>query len=218
MAGNLPVPQGLEQKIVWANNGIPFALTILHFRHSVGQLHTQARADTLATLTRAAFTSSGLTIQLGSLISLFRVESRHMDANSDPWFIGTGAALAATGTGDLLPLATSLVVTSNTGLRGRSYSGRSYIVGFTEGANSPTGAASQAAADAAALFINTIRADAQSQLTLTMSVLSRWTTPPGSPPSTPPVERTPPILSDVISASCRDLRWDVQRRRAIPGI
>ena len=45
MAGNLPVPQGVEAKLVFTKLGVPFALNILHFEHTVGQLHSQARAD-----------------------------------------------------------------------------------------------------------------------------------------------------------------------------
>lgn len=218
MAGNLPVPQGLEAKLVWSRAGIPYALTILHFRHAVGQLHDQTRANTLDTLCKTALTSSGHGANLHTSVALARVESRHMDSNSDPWFIGAGAPVAGTATGDLLPLANAFVVTSKTGLRGRSFNGRTYLMGFAEGVNDSAGQITAAAAAAAVNFVGFIVQDAATQLSLTRSILSRWTTPPTAPPNTPPTERNPPILTPVTLTTNLDLRWDVQRRRAVPGI
>lgn len=218
MAGNLPVPQGLEAKLVWTRAGIPFALNILHFRHGIGQLHDQTRANTLDTLCKTALTSSGHGGILHTSVALARVESRHMDSNSDPWFVGAGAAVAGTGVGEPLPLANSFVVTLKTGLRGRSFNGRVYLVGYTEGVNDANAQITAAAALSSVNFVGFILQDALTQLGLTGSILSRWTTPPGSPPNTPPTERNPPVLTPVTLTTNLDLRWDVQRRRNVPGI
>lgn len=218
MAGNLPVPQGVEVKLVWTYNGQDSAINVLHFSHSVGQTHTQARADSISSIYKAAFSSSALNAHIFSGVALARVESRHMDSNTDPWYIGAGAAVAGTGAEHPLPAATSFVITLRTGLRGRSYNGRIYIWGFTELANDAAGGITTAASAAAVSFIGTALGNMNTQLQLTQGVLSRWTTPPGSPPNTPPTERQPPIITPVVSTPARDARWDVQRRRATPGV
>lgn len=218
MAGNLPVPQGVEVKLVWARSGVPFAVNILHFRHAVGQLHDQTRANTISAIYGTAMTSSGLGGLLHTTVSLARTESRHMDSNTDPWFIGSQAAVPGSAAGDLMPLYTAFVVTQKTGLRGRSFNGRVYISGWAEGVNDATGQISQAGATAADAFVGNAHNEMQTQLGLVSSILSRWTTPPGSPPNTAPTERNPPILTPVTTILNLDLRWDVQRRRIVPGI
>lgn len=218
MAGNLPVPQGMEVKLVWGKAGIPFALNILHFTHGVGQIHNQTRADSIDSIYKTALTSSGHGGALATSVSLIRVESRHMDSLSDPWFIGTNASVAGTGTGDALPPATSIVVTTKTGLRGRSYNGRVYLTGFVEAVNDAAGQILQANATNAVNFLSTAGSNMNTTLQLIAGVLSRWTTPPTAPPGTPPTERNPPVITGITSYTMLDLRWDVQRRRAIPGI
>lgn len=218
MAGNLPVPQGMEMKITYSLNGVMSALNILHFNHQLGETLNQGDADAMAATIRSAFTASLIPAQLHTSVALAKVEVRHMDQPSDPWFLGSGAAVAGTSVSDPLPAATALVVTLHTGLRGRSYKGRVYLWGWAENANSTTGTAATAATDAASAFISAIRTNMLSTHQYTLGVLSRWTTPPGSAPSAPPVERTPPIITPVIAVGAADARWDVQRRRAIPGI
>lgn len=217
MAGNLPVPQGLEVRLVWNLGGNPYAVNILHFTHAVGTLHSQARADSIATVVRNSFTNN-FAVQVHPSVTLARIESRHMDANSDPWFIGAGAATPGTGTGKPLPAATSFAITLKTGLRGRSYNGRVFLWGYVEGANDAAGGMTSAAGAASVAFVDGIRQNMNTTLTAPMGVLSRWTTPPTAPPGTPPTERTPPIITAVTLVTNLDLRWDVQRRRAVPGI
>lgn len=219
MAGNKPVPQGLEVKLVWAWNGNPSAINIFHASHELGAVHTQARADAIATGIRTAFTTPaayGSFVHTG--VTLARVESRHMDAATDPWFIGAGAAVAGTSAANPLPAATAFVVSLRTGLRGRSYNGRVYLWGWTEDANDAAGGISAAAAEAGRAFVGAIGGNLISAAQSTFSVLSRFTTPAGSPPGTPATERTPPQLTAITAAVTADLRWDVQRRRAVPGI
>lgn len=218
MAGNLPVPQGAEVKLVWAFNGTPYALNILHFTHDIGAAMTQAKADAIAALVRAAFPASQLAAHVHTGVTLLRVESRHMDSNTDPWFVGSGGPTPGTGAGNPLPAATAFVVTLKTGLRGRSYNGRVYTWGWTEDANDVAGGITAAGSTAATTFVLSIQGNMSSAQQLTMGVLSRWTTPPTAPPNTPPTERTPPLITPVTAVVALDSRWDVQRRRAIPGI
>lgn len=219
MAGNLPVPQGAEVKLVWQHNGVDAALNILHFGHDVGAVMNQAKADAIATLVRAQFsTAGGLASQVNTAVSLARIESRHMDALSDPWFVGAGAAVPGTSTANPLPAATSFVVTLRTGLRGRSYNGRVYIWGLTEDVNDAAGGITALGAETCRAFIALIMTNMASTQQWDLGVLSRWTTPPTAPPGTPPTERQPPLLTPVTAVVFKDQRWDVQRRRAVPGI
>jgi hypothetical protein len=218
MAGNLPVPLGAEVKLVWAWQGVPYALNILHFAHDIGAIHNQAKADAIATFMASTLGTSGLASLLATGVSLLRTESRHMDSNSDPWFIGAAAAVPGTSAGNPLPAATAFVVTLKTGLRGRSFNGRVYLWGYTEDANDAAGGITSAARDISVGFLNGIFGGMAAQQQWDMAVLSRWTTPPTAPPNTPPTERTPPLLTPVSQAVALDQRWDVQRRRAIAGI
>lgn len=219
MAGNLPVPQGLETKIVWAFNGNPYALNVFHWRNTSNAAITQTVANTIDSAAKTAFTTGGLAAQFVTGVTLVAVHTRSMIANSDPWFIGSGAAVAGTAVGKPLPAAVSLVVTVKTGLRGRSFNGRQYLTGWAELANDAAGGATAAASAAALGFFNAwFGAMAGGTPPFTPCVLSRWTTPAGSPPGTPPTERNPPILTSQTANVMQDLRWDTQRRRAIPGI
>lgn len=215
MAGNLPVPNGVEMKLTWALAGTPQAINILHFSNPSAATMTQAIADARAASVRTAFTSSALNAQIHTSVTLAKIELRSMTANSDAWFTGAGATVAGTATGKILPAATALVVSLKTGLRGRSYNGRIYLWGFAEVANDTAGGVATAAAVAASTFASTIRTSfAGASPAFVSSVLSRFTTPPGA---TAPIERTPPILTPVATEPA-DQRWDVQRRRAVPGI
>jgi len=177
---------------------------------------TQSRADSISTVVKGAFTTSLLPAQLHTSAALNRVEVRSMTANSDPWFVGAGAPVPGTATGKPLPSATALVVTLKTGLRGRSYNGRYYQWGYTEDANDAAGGATAAAAANTVAFVSAINTAMQgAPRAWNICVLSRWTRPLIGPPS---VERQPPIVTPVTSIHTKDLRWDVQRRRAVPGI
>lgn len=215
MAGNLPVPNGVELRIVWTFQGAPHALNILHFHNPSGATITQAVANQVDTAVKAAFTSSGHAANIVAAFALARAEVRSMTSNTDPWFPGSAAAVVGTSVADPLPAAVSLVITNLTGLRGRSFMGRTYLTGFGEGVNDPSGGCTLAAANAAALFVLTIRTSlAGATPSLVQSVLSRWTTPPSGTLQ----ERNPPILTPVTSNALKDQRWDTQRRRAVPGI
>jgi hypothetical protein len=217
MAGNFPVPNGVEVKIVWGLAGIPTALNILHFSHAAAASMTQAVADAISALIKTSFTNN-LAAFIHPTVSLLRVETRNMDNQSDPWFVTSSAAPPGTGTGNPLPAATAFCVSLKTGLRGRSYNGRVYLWGFASVANDTNGGITTAASTGAVAFIQGIDTNMSTTQSRPMAIVSRWTTPPGSPPNTPPTERPVPLLTDVTSIVALDSRWDVQRRRAVPGV
>jgi len=215
MAGNFPAARGVEVKITWSFNGTPQAINILHFDNPSLAVMTQTIANNVGTAIRTAFTSSALVGQIHTGVTLSKVELRGMSAASNPWFTSTGAAVPGTAVGKPLPAATALVVSLKTGLRGRSYNGRTYIWGWAEGANDTGGGASLAAAAAASKFLDDMKvAIGGGTPALNLAVLSRFTTPPGG---TAPVERPEPVVTPVASTPA-DQRWDVQRRRAVPGV
>lgn len=215
MAGNLPVPNGAELKIVWGLNGVPAALNILHYAHPTAASMSQALADAASTHVKNAFSVTALNAQIFAGVSLMRVEIRHMDANSDPWFIGAGTAVPGTAAGNPLPAATSFVVSVTTGMRGRSFNGRIYLWGWTEDANDTLGGITAAGSTAALGFCQQLGSLGASLPGYSLGVLSRFTTPPLS---TVAIERNPPLLTAANGFVVKDSRWDVQRRRAVPGI
>ena len=215
MAGNLPLLNGVEMKLRWDLSGTPFALNILHFNNASAAVVNQTLANAVSSSVKTAYTGSGLAVQQPTTIALATVSIRSMTANSDPWFEGAGAPVAGSSTANPLPAANCLVVTLRTALRGRSFMGRTYIAGFSEDANDAAGGATPAAAAASSTFLSTILTSLQGATpSLVMGVVSRYTRIPGSAVST---ERNPPIITPVV-ATPTDQRWDVQRRRARPGI
>lgn len=216
MAGNLPVPNAVQLKIVWNLNGVPSALNILNWANPQNNIVNQAAADAVDTGVKAGFTASGLAAQLYSGVSLARIELRNLASNSNPWFVGAGAAVPGTSASNPLPAATSFVISIPTGLRGRSFNGRYYQWGFTEDANDVNGGCTVAASTATRDFLNQVGGVMGAvPRAWTIGVLSRFTTAPGS---TTPIERNPPLLTVASGIVVKDQRWDVQRRRAIPGI
>jgi hypothetical protein len=202
--------------VLWTLNGDPFALNILHFRNTGNAAITQANADAIDGQVKAAFGSSALTGQYYSGVALASVSTRNLAASTNPWFIGSGAPVSGTGVGKPLPAATSFVVTLRTGQRGRSFNGRVYLAGWAEVANDTTGGATPTARTAALAFMDAIRvALVTGTPTLELAILSRVTTPPGT--ETPTIRPTP-LTTAVTGIVASDLRWDTQRRRAVPGV
>lgn len=216
MAGNLPVPQGVEVKLLWHLNGVPAAINVVHFANPQNTPVNQANTNAWDTAIKAAFTNSGQAPNTFTGVTLHHIEARSMASNSDPWFVSDGAPTPGTGAGNPLPAATSYVVSLRTGLRGRSFNGRFYVWGFTEDANDAAGGITTVASTGARNFVASIGTVLSgAPYLMVWSLLSRWTTPPGTGIA---IERNPPVLTPITSAVARDLRWDVQRRRAIPGI
>jgi hypothetical protein len=217
VAGNLPVPNGLECKLVWTLSGVPTALNIWHFRTPTPLTLTQAQATAIDTQIKSQLSTSGLLASLWTSVALARVESRTMTAPSDPWFVGGNAPVPGTGAGNPLPAATGFVVSLSTGLRGRSFSGRHYQWGYTEDANDAAGGITSAASAATVTFVSGAQIVGVPNAVpgAIPVILSRFTTAPGT---STPIERNPPIMTQIVNHIARDLRWDVQRRRAIPGV
>jgi hypothetical protein len=217
--GNLPASGIVQMRLTWTLSGAPHALNILHFQNTGTPPYSQPRATAASAAIKALAGTSLLMAQLHPTIALHAVDFRDMTALSNPWLLGGGTPVAGTGTGNPLPAATSFCISIATGLRGRSYNGRIFFTGYTVAAMDPAGGITGTAANGTAGFADTMRINlATATHQLLMGVLSRWTTPPDAPPNTPPTERPDPLFVPATIATYRDLRWDVQRRRAVPGI
>ena len=180
MPGNIPLSGAVQAKLVWSTPAGPQSLNILHFQKVGVQVVNQAFADAVDAAIKGAYTSSALTQAIKSTVSLTRVEIRDLGSNSNPWFLGAGAAVAGVAVDDALPPQIALCVSLNTALRGRSYHGRTYLWGFTETSNDAAGAIAAPTASAATVFMETIRTTLSGGTTqLTLGVLSRFTTPAG---------------------------------------
>lgn len=149
-------------------------------------------------------------------VSLQQVDGRDNTTDSSPGVVYT-TGLPAAGTLDppTAALGLTMAITSHTGLSGRSYRGRSYLVGLGE-ANWESFELNTFKADAAgviqtafnALPAHITAADAHSQLV----VCSRFS---GVDPTTHrPIPRVSGVTTPIINYSFHDLLTDFQRRRA----
>jgi hypothetical protein len=216
MAGNIPLTGAVQLKLVWSTASGPQSLNILHCQKLGVQVINTAFATAVDTAVKGAFTSSSLNLAISTTVSLTRVEVRDLGSLENPWFLGGGAAVPGAAADNMLPPQVAMCVSLNTAKRGRSFHGRTYLWGFTVTSNDATGAIAGPSAAAGTTFMETIRTTLAGGTTqLTLGVLSRFWTPPGTDTT---VERSLPVLTPVVSCATRDTRWDTQRRRADPGI
>lgn len=146
------IPSTLRIRLIWQLNSQDWAQNVLHASIGAGPAVDQAMADTIASHAGGAHTSSGLAVLQPTSVTLDRVIIRDLrQANRAP--IPSAIGSAGTATGNLLPLGVGLVCTLRTALAGKSFTGRSYIPGFSEDANEALGVASPAAQAAAQAFI-----------------------------------------------------------------
>lgn len=202
----LIVPNAAQMRLIWANGGQLYALNVLGVVANAVAI-TQALTNTVGAAVKAAFTSSSLNGGVGTAITLANVGLRDIRTANQAEFLDSGGAVAGTSAGDLLPPQTALVVTLRTAQAGRSFRGRVYLPGFTEGVNTPGGASSWVTAPVT--FITAIKS-ALVTSGMDLGVLSR-----PAPDALPPRSG---FVTTVTSIVVRDAVWDTQRRRAVPGI
>lgn len=190
-----------QVRIVWSKAGEPFAVNVLHgVKDFPLEAVDQADVDNLAAAlaTRVGATSYS---QISNQIKISQVGIRDLDTPNNPEFIkGVAANVGGSGTAELLPLNVAACVTLRTNRAGASYRGRTYLTGWTEGA-SASGVMNQITADQAVLMVTAFK-NAMKDAGFTMSIASRK------------LGTSEPVTSIV----SRDLTWDTQRRRIVPGI
>lgn len=205
----LVVPNTVQVRLIWSSGGTEFAVNVLHFRNSLGVAVDQALCNGIATDVASAFdTALGTGTEINATTGITRVTIRDLNTANQPEFTATVAGALGTGTAELLPKTSSVVVTLRTALAGRSFRGRVYVPGWTEAANAAGGvitAPAQASADG---IVRNTRANLAVRGLLLGVVSTRANKAP----------RPVNIITDVTVLAVRDNQWDSQRRRNIPGI
>lgn len=203
----LIVAGAAQGRLIWSLNGQLYALNVIGVVNSGGVAITQALTNTIGTAIKSVFTSSAFDTNVHSTVSLANFGLRDIRTANQPEYVDTGAAVAGTGVGDLLPLQVALCITLRTALSGASYRGRMYLCGFNEANNTAAGVLNGTTASLA--FVAGIKSSLQASA-LDLGVLSR-----PAPLATP---ARAGHITTVTAIVARDAVWDTQRRRAVPGI
>lgn len=211
----LVIPQGVLVRLIWNKGGEASAVNVLGALNPGAVAINQSLANTVGAAIKARFTSSGYVGVISNQYALAQVTLRNINVANQAEFPDAGAAVVGTDTSHPLPPQTALVVTLRTAMAGPSYRGRVYMCGWGEGANDTTGLAVAGSAAGATAFVAGVQTDLAAA-GLTLAVLSR-------PRDADPLH-IPPILAKagwgtaVTSIILRNLVWDTQRRRSVPGI
>lgn len=207
MPTSLVVANAAQLRLIWALGGQLYALNVMGVVNTGAVNITQALTNTIGAAIKTSFTSSSHATNIHTTVTLANVGLRDIRTAGQTEFLDSGAAVAGTATGDLLPPQVALCITLRTARAGASFRGRVYLPGWAESLNAAGGTAVGTAV--AVTFISNIKTNLTSS-GLDLGVLSR-----------PDPDRVPPSLgfiTPVTSVVCRDAVWDTQRRRAVPGI
>jgi len=193
----LVVPNTIQARILWNHNATPWAINVLHLIAGPGMTVGQDEADDWYDIVAAAFSSSGLRARISDSWQLAGAGLRDVRAANLSEYTKM-ASLAGTDTSaGMLPPQLALVVTLRTLKAGRSFRGRVYLAGFTEGQNTGGGQIDANCMTAADAFVTALGAPTLNGSETTLGVCSRT------------LLETNPVTSIVV----RDAQWDVQRRR-----
>lgn len=206
---SLVVPNAGLLRFIWTLAGAQYAINVLGVQNPSGSGITQGSTNSLGAAIKTALTTSGFVGVAGTQIALQNIGLRNINVPNQAEFLDNGAPVVGTGSGNMLPPQIALCVTLRTALAGRSFRGRCFLPGFTEEASEANGTCVAGAATTAANFINAVR-DACTAAGLPLAVISR-----------PQLDGTPSsagFATPVTLGVVRDLVWDTQRRRAVPGV
>jgi len=209
----LVVSGAAQVTLKWSVAGIEF-VNVLGAVKPPGVTVTQALADTVGAAIKTAYTTSGLQTHQQLATGLGSVGIRDISTAGQPEYLDGGLGVVGTGTGDILPPQTAMVVSVRTARSGASYRGRIYLGGFIEPDNEAAGQSSQALATACVAFIDGV-ADALSASGMTLGVLSR----PREAKTIPAKEITAKagFITPMTIVEVNNLLWDTQRRRGTAG-
>lgn len=212
----LVVPNGVRLGLIWQLNGADYAVVVVHAAIPAG-VNVEASVDNWAGIIGTAATAQlkNTSEGLSSTVKLDRLTARDLrQANLPEYSYPIGVTFSNPST--VLPLGVSAVVTHRTAKAGRSFRGRSYMPGWPEAASTTNGIMDTFVRTRAVAFWNDARTALASDVNVCqLAVLSQWFST-GDPPVR--ARRDPPVLTLITSHEVRDLTWDYQRRRAIPGI
>ena len=208
--GPYNVPSVVEVRMTGSlPNGKPWVNT-LHGFYSVVPPNIQSLASALFSSLSAAWgTRIGTYLHPSTTFSAVYV--RDMQNFAFPVYIGTGTAVAGSGTGNAMPPQNAIVLTENINARGRGLKGRLYIGGWHDGDGTSVGGISGAVQSA----LNSLGADwisALSAQSLTACVAQAPRNPYiGYAGTSHPARAAGHV--NITTITCRDTLWDTQRRR-----
>lgn len=129
VAGPVVIPNCVEVRLVWSNNGRTFK-NVLHGNLTAAGPLNPTIAETLFSAFKTQLTSSSWGAMIHTTTTMTGVEVKDLRAGNNPTLLSTGAAAAGTGTGNASPLSTALVFTLKTAQSGRAFRGRAYLAGL----------------------------------------------------------------------------------------
>jgi hypothetical protein len=176
-------------------------VNVLHGIKQVGfGTNVQDVATGLASDLGDFWSPSTLRPMIGTTVALSEVGIRDLNEANQAEYNATTSLAGGSATGPLPP-GVAMCCTLRTAKAGKSYRGRYYQGGFTEGYNDATGQANAAVATALEEWVTDLQ-EAFNGRQMTLAVASR----------------TLGTSEPVTAVQVRDRVWDTQRRRAVAGI
>lgn len=206
----LVIPNAALVTLVWSGE-------TRTWRNVLGAVGTGALPAIDQALANALFTGISTAAGFVNLLALLAptvvfetLTIRDISGPNRAEFTAAGTPVSGGGIGDALPLSVAAVVTVRTALAGKSFRGRTYFSGFTEGQNDATGRqlpAVNTAIVGAMTSINSILAGHS----LTVAVLSRPRDAKTIPAKT--IAAKTGQGTAVSTFIARNTKWESQRRR-----
>lgn len=189
------IPRGALGVVKGTNLGQPWA-NVIGLRLPENFLISQAVADDIASRIRSAYASTVGSRVLSWTANAFVLQDLRTDTS--PSWDGAWGAIVGTDSTNAMPSNIAVVASHKTGLRGKSYNGRTYLNGFSETANDASGKV----ATAYRTQFQTMFTDMRTNLALVA----------GGPVEQAVVSRKLLVATPVTSSTI-DTHWDHQDRR-----
>lgn len=217
----IPVPDAWQINIDGVNGaGHPWT-NVYHIVHDDPLTLTQAYADIVAGLFEDAYTSSGLPGLLAAGWAITSATVTDLASDTAPQFVSLEANVTGSDGGQAIPGQSSLVLSWYTALRGRSFRGRSYLNGWTEGQSD--GTPSSTAISTSGAYAGDLVANMATQFGagFGLCVVSRFSgthleSRPGGQLIKVPTPRTTGLATPITGVNIGDT-WFTQRRRRFPA-
>lgn len=199
------IPETIQWRWIWTLNDIEHAVSVVHLLNNAAANVNAAMANSLLAQLNVAINdaSSGATLrsQIADNFKIAATSVRDINTANRPEIFDTSETTIIGGSAsDPLPVQTALVTTFRTALAGKSFRGRWYGLGYSEGTNSATGEANAPVVASQQQFWSRLRGELDT-LNLPLVVASRTL-----------------LESNHVVSHDTNVRWDTQRRRARPGI
>lgn len=197
----LVVTNAVLVRLIYARSGVETAVNVFGATGLGPAAVNQALANTIGANVKGLWTSTGLNGLTPTTFALHKVGVRSIGAEHQAEYLDAGDPVPGTLTADYLPPQIAFCVTLRTALAGQEFRGRTYFCGFTETSNDVNGQAQPGVATLCVAFVDGLRTG-QFGAALTLSIISRK------------LNQANPVTL----VQSRNLTWETQRRRAIPGV